>query len=122
MHEGQCSSACSDSSIYTATSNAKIYACKKITSISNRVNATPARIVTADKAVQPLNCQKKKFVAENSSTKMMCPTSMFAIRRTVKVAGRKMNVERISSGMTKICNGNGRFGITTELLTYLKKP
>ena len=86
--------------MYTAVSREKMYACRKITMSSNRVKAIAKRIVPPAATVQPLICQKKKFVALNSMTRMMCPANIFAIRRIVSVTGRRTNVENASIGAT----------------------
>src|SRR5699024_12503318 len=66
-----------------------------------------------DSSDHPLSCQKKKFVALNRRTMMRCPASMLAMRRMVSVAGRRMNVDRISMGTTRRWSAGGRLGITT---------
>ena len=99
-----------------------MYACKKITRSSKSVKRTEATNVTADNTVQPLNCQKKKSVAAKIRARIRCPDSIFAIRRIVRVTGRRMNVEMNSIGTTMMCIAAGIFGITTEDFMNLKNP
>ena len=108
--------------MYTAVNRAKMYACRKITRISNRLIAKPKTTVNPDRAVHPFSCQKKKFVAEKRRTRMMCPARKFAMRRIARVTGRRMNVEKNSIGTTSKCSSGGKFGITTEERMNFPKP
>ena len=64
--------------------------------------------------------KKKKCVAVKQSTSSMCPATMFIRSRRVSVIGRRMKVERNSSGDQQDVSGHGTPGRTSEFLKNLQ--
>ena len=81
---------------------ANTYACNAATNSSSTVNATPNANVPMPSRPRKLpdarTVKKKNCVALKQRTSSMWPAIMFIVRRRVSVIGRRMKVERNSSG------------------------
>ena len=58
--------------------------------------------------------KKKNCVAVKQSTSSMCPAIMFIVSRSVSVIGRRMKVEKNSSGTSRKYSGHGTPGRNSE--------